>query len=112
MYLFQGCVFIGTVNQEVLCCPSDYDISEITPCSHEEADVRISLHTLHAASHGHSDIFWRTADTDVVVLGVKTLAEKEEVLADIVIGFGTRTKRTGMRLDLFSIYKEVYYFCY
>ena len=44
-----------------------------------------------------TDIFWRTADTDVVVLGVKTLAEKEELIADIVIGFGTRTKKTGMR---------------
>ena len=47
-----------------------------------------------------------------MVLGVKTLAEKEDVLVNIVIGFGTRTKRTGMRLDLFFLYKEVYYFCY
>ena len=85
------------MNQEVLCRPSDYDISEITPCTHEEADVRIPLHTLHAAKHGHASIFWRTADTDVVVLGVKTLAEKEGIIADIVIGFGTRTKKSGMR---------------
>ena len=89
------------MNKEVLCCPADYDINEITPCSHEEADVCIPLHTLHAASHGHSDIFWRTADTDVVVLGVKALAEKE-VLADIVIGFGTKTKNTGMRYKFIS----------
>ena len=74
--IFQGSVFIGTVNQEVLCSPSDYDISEITPCCHEEADVRIPLHTLHAASHGHTDIFWRTADTDVVLLGVKPGRER------------------------------------
>ena len=80
-----------------MCCPGDYDISDLTPCSHEEADVRIPLHTLHASSHGHSVIFWRTSDTDVVVLGAKTLAEKEEVLADIIIGFGTRAKKIGMR---------------
>ena len=59
--------------------------------------MRIPLHTLHAAKHGHASIFWRTADTDVVVLGVKTLAEKEGIIADIVIGFGTRTKKSGMR---------------
>ncbi len=107
--ILQGCVFIGTANQEVLCCPSDYDISEITPCTHEEADVRMPLHTLHASSQGHSDIFWRTADTDVVVLGTKLLAEQEETLADIVVGFGVnnpRSKRAGMRQDIFLMIKS------
>ena len=88
------------MGKDVLCSPSDYDISEINPCSHEEADVRMPLHTLHAVRHGHSDVFWRTADSDVVVLGVKTLAELEDVLADIVIGFGVnnpRSKKAGMR---------------
>ena len=60
----------------------------------------MGLHTLHAASHGHSDIFWWTVDTDVVVIGAKALAEQEDVLSDIVIGFGVsnpRSKKLGMR---------------
>ena len=105
-------MFIGTVGQEVVCVPADYDISDITPCTHEEADVRIPLHTLHTASHGHSDIFWRTADTDVVVLGVKMLAEQDEVLADIIIGFGVnnpRSKKAGMRYTTFFNYNFLLY---
>ena len=70
-----------------------YNISEITPCSHEEADVRIFLHLAHAVSNGHTNVFIRTNNTDVVVLAVAALARLDEVLEDIVIGFGVANKK-------------------
>jgi len=47
-----------------------YDLSELSPCTHEEADTRMILHSLYAARLGHEVASIRTVDTDVVVLAV------------------------------------------
>jgi len=63
------------------------DTSEISPCSHEEADTRLLLHCLHAARSGMKRIIIRTVDTDVVVLAV---AFFDRLLVDkLWIHFGT-----------------------
>ena len=63
------------------------DTSEISPCSHEEADTRLLLHCLHAARSDMKRIIIRTVDTDVVVLAV---AFFDRLLVDkLWIHFGT-----------------------
>ena len=50
--------------------PSNVDVSAFAPCTQGEADSRIFLHIVAAASAGHRSIIIRTSDSDVVVLGV------------------------------------------
>ena len=42
----------------------------LEPCSHEEADTRLMIHALDAASNGHRSIKIRSNDTDVIVLAI------------------------------------------
>ena len=76
-----------------ICKPSTVNLSDLTPCAHEEADVRIFLHLGHAVSDGHTDIFIRTNDTDVVALAVAAAAKLDPVIEDIIIGFGVGNKK-------------------
>ena len=46
------------------------EISLLAPCTHEEADTRLMVHILDAASRGHGRIRIRSNDTDVVVLAI------------------------------------------
>ena len=39
-------------------------------CTHEEADTRLLLHAVHAASNGCSGVVIRTTDTGVAVLAI------------------------------------------
>ena len=93
MIVPEGSVFITTFGNEAICKPCHLDISEITPCSHEEADVRIFLHLGHAVSEGHKDVFIRTNDTDVVVLATAAAAQLDDVIGDIIIGFGVGNRK-------------------
>ena len=49
-------------------CQDDRDTSRLFPCSHEEADTRMLLHTADAVSQGFTKLSIRTVDTVVVVL--------------------------------------------
>ena len=54
-----------------ICKPSSVDISDLTPSTHEEADVRIFLHLRHAESDGHTDIFikeYDSGDTNIIYI--------------------------------------------
>ena len=62
---------IATDGQGILCAPHQEDLlSQLSPCSHEEADTRIFVHCVDAANSGHKNIMIRTVDTDVVVLAI------------------------------------------
>ena len=62
------CAFDDTVS-----CNTCFDLSEINPCSQEEADTKIFLHIFNMASkQGIKKVKIRTVDTDVVVLAVST----------------------------------------
>ena len=39
------------------------DLTLLAPCNHDEEDSRMSLHTSHAANHGHHNIQILTVDT-------------------------------------------------
>ena len=60
---------LTTFKTEIL-CNSNLPQSNLSPCSHEEADARMILHLADAAKAGYNRILVRTVDTDVVVLAV------------------------------------------
>ena len=45
-------------------------MTNLTPCSHVEADTRVIFHISDAVSRGHKRVSIRTVDTDVLVLAV------------------------------------------
>ena len=53
-------------------CNTSFDLSEINPCSQEEADTKISLYIFNMVSKQGKKVKIRTVDTDVVVLAVST----------------------------------------
>jgi len=67
----EGKELVVNDGEAVLCLPRQVDESSLTPCGHEEADLRIMLHVTHTAMHDHSRIQVRTVDTDVVVLAMR-----------------------------------------
>ena len=71
---------------------SDVAVNEISPCTHEEADTRLLLHTANAVRHGSQKISIRTVDTDVVVLATAHFATIKP--QELWIDFGTgKTRR-------------------
>ena len=60
---------VTTFRTEIL-CNSILPQSNLSPCSHKEADTRMILHLADAAKAGYNRILAQTVDTDVVVLAV------------------------------------------
>ena len=87
MIVPEGSIFITTIGNVAICKQSTVDTSDLTPSTHEEADVRIILHLGHTVSDGHTDIFTRTNDTDVVALAVAA------PVIEHIIGFGVGNKK-------------------
>lgn len=50
------------------------NLTNLAPCTHEEADTRLMVHVLDASCCGHRRIMIRTSDTDVVVLAVSIVS--------------------------------------
>ena len=44
----------------------EYDVSQLSPCNHAEADTKILLHLAHAYQNGHRKAYTRSVDCDVV----------------------------------------------
>ena len=64
-------VIISTEDEAIVSTQNDTSDGEyLQPCSHEEADTRILLHTAHCARQGLRKVILRTIDTDVVVLAI------------------------------------------
>ena len=62
------------------------DMTALSPCQQEEADTRMMLHLYHAAGQGHSEVFLRTVDSDVVVLAINIFHQLR--LSALWIGYG------------------------
>ena len=54
------------------------EMSNLSPCTHEEADTRLMIHALDASLRGHRRIKIRTNDTDVIVLSVVSTLPVDE----------------------------------
>lgn len=63
-------VLYATCGRNVLCSTPTSDLSQLSPCLHEEADTRIFVHVADAVRQGYLKISIRTVDTDVVVIAV------------------------------------------
>eukprot|EP00794_Sanderia_malayensis_P001481 gene1481-1638_t len=68
--LSAGKTIFATHGENVLSSEEMPDMSALSPCTHEEADTRMIIHTFDASLHGHRRIKIRSNDTDVVVLAV------------------------------------------
>ncbi|CAC5375591.1 unnamed protein product [Mytilus coruscus] len=68
-------------------CRKEKDVSEIAPCTQEEADTRMMLHVNDAVADGHKCVMIRTVDTDVVVIAISVLQKIESIL-ELWIAFG------------------------
>ena len=79
------------------------DVSALSPCKQEEADTRMILHLKHAANQGHSKVYIRTVDTDVVVLAVHFFSQLN--LTELWIGFGSG--RTFKEIPIHDIVQEL-----
>lgn len=82
----EKCIYV-TDGTNVLCSKTDADLSNLAPCSHEEADTRLLLHVADAVQKGSRKVCVRTVDTDVVVLA---LAKFSDINPDeLWLAFGT-----------------------
>ena len=61
---------ITTKGKDILCSPARNNTTNLSPCTHEEADTRMTLHAADAVQEGYSKIVLRTVDTDVLVLAM------------------------------------------
>ena len=72
----------------VLNKPPLTDLSSISPCTHEEADIRMLWHVAHAAQNCQQKIMILTVDTDVVDLAVAA-AQDLKAGDELWLAFGT-----------------------
>ena len=54
---------------------TDADLTNIAPCSHEEADTRLFLHVAHAVQKGYRKLSLHSGDTDVVVMAIAMFSQ-------------------------------------
>ena len=66
------------------------DVSDIQPCSQEEADHRMMLHCAHAYHQGHRRIMVHATDTDVVVLAVSISIQLSSCEIWVAFGHGDK----------------------
>ena len=64
----EGKVLYATSAQNVLSSTCQAELSNLTPCSQEEADTRLILHVADAVAKGKRRVSVRTVDMDVLVL--------------------------------------------
>ena len=62
-------------DENVLSIPSILPKLKMSPCSHEEVDTRIFLHTKDAVEKGLTRVVLKATDTDIVVIGVALFDE-------------------------------------
>jgi hypothetical protein len=61
---------VVTLNTVGLSTKAEYDITQLSPCTHEKADTRMFLHTADMARARNHKILIKNVDIDVVVLAV------------------------------------------
>ena len=78
-----------TLGSNVLSSVVDSDLTNLVPCSHEEADTRLLLHVADAVQKGLRKVCIRTVDTDVVVLAIAMFERINP--EEYWIAFGTKS---------------------
>ncbi len=80
-------LLLTTIGETVISTPPS-DVSGLQPCTHEEADYRMLLHSVHAYQQGHRSIVINATDTDVVVLAVATASVLQGCSIWVAFGHG------------------------
>ena len=74
MALPEGKKVYLTHGSSVLTSSNKSEMSNLAPCTHEEADTRLMIHALDASLRGHRRIKIRANDTDVIVLALSVVS--------------------------------------
>lgn len=77
----------ATIGSETKANGEPQDVSQLSPCNHEEADTRMFVHVKNQADQGHRKICIKTVDTDVVVIGISLFHDLN--VTELWIEFGT-----------------------
>ena len=83
---------ITTKGKDILCSPARNNTTNLAPCTHEEANTRMTLHAADAVQEGYRKIVLRTVDTDVLVLAIAfaaILQEQQVQQVDVWTAMGT-----------------------
>ncbi len=84
-----GKVLFATNEEDAVSTMVNADMSNLAPCSQEEADTRLLLHVLDAVQKGSRKLMVRTVDTDVVVLGISKFHQISP--DELWMAFGTKS---------------------
>ena len=80
---------IVTKGQHALSNQIDIDLSDVSPCNHEEADTRIFLHVADAVIKGFKTLVVKANDTDMLVIAAAMFARlPEKDLHELWISYG------------------------
>ena len=60
----------ATRGSEIVCSPAESDLTNLVPCSHEDADTCLLIYVADGVHKGNRKVLIRTVDTDGVVLDV------------------------------------------
>ena len=72
------------------------DLSDVSPCSHEEADTRILLHTLHQIRSKSRKVCISIVDTDLIVIALSKFYKLSTVgLEELLVEFQRRIQGGG-----------------
>ena len=80
-------ILVSTCGDSVDSSSTEVNLNNISGHTHEEADIRISLHAADCVKQGQKKILIQTADTDVVVIAT-SVVEKIKV-EELWVAFGT-----------------------
>lgn len=80
----------ATHGREVLCSPEESDLTNLAPCSQDEADTRLLLHVAGAVQKGSKKVTICTVDTDVVVVAASSFSKINPDELWVALGTGSR----------------------
>ena len=86
----------------VLCSPPLTVGSNLSPCSHKDADTRKTVRVADAVGNGHKSVMIRTADTDVVVLAAAAAAVATLSPEELWVSYGTGKSHKVLPVHLFA----------
>ena len=90
-------IIVAIKNEKAVTNDTSTDLSDASPCNHEEADTRILLHTLDLIRSKGRKVCISTVDTDVIVIALSKYCELstvglEELWVEFKVGVNRKWK--------------------
>ena len=87
-------IIVATKNEKAVTNDASTDLTDVSPCNHEEADTHILLHTLHQIRNKNRKVCISTVDTDIIVIALSKFYELSTVgLEELWLEFGVGVNR-------------------